>query len=570
MRDCMTWLQAGLDCTPPDRVAIRTSDAELTYGGLAEEAQGLGEAIRQRVGVGQAIHLVFDRCDPLCVVALLACWAAGCVPLLSDAALRPTTLEQRRSALGAVVELRAGYDADRIAGHAVRVLDLSPEITWSARLSSRGWEKEADNVGYAVSTSGTSGTPKISINLGAALAGTITTLADRYLIDGASRIMQFASCSYDAYYSEVLAALYHGAQLVMPRQGGWVSFPQLAADLTASSSTHVTVPPTAWRQLLLNDLGLRVAISAGEALDVKTARQLIARCDYVSNSYGPSETAICVATQECAALSPSGSADDLITLRNPLPGVSFQVRDEDGQLLSGGEGLLRIEGGQVGLGYLDEPERSVDAFGRSAGGSRTFQTEDWVQLEANGSFVFRYRVGRRVKRAGRFVDLDGIERVVNQLGSVTHATVDIEGDAVVCRYMGSDPTTVAAEAATELEIWERPNRFEKVSGIQMSAGGKAVRRVPTPRQAVPATAPASSPPTVAPKTDLTTLAGIWEGVVGGSLSGAIAFFSDGGDSLRAMQLIEQVNEEFDADVDLYEFLADPSFDRLCKLLVGTT
>src|SRR5262249_14975364 len=121
---------------------------------------------------------------------------------------------------------------------------------------------------YVIYTSGSTGTPKGVVVTHAGIPNLLAAQIDRFAISSNSRVLQFASLSFDAAIAEIATTLTSGAALVLaPTEyddGG------LTDAINNSDITHATLPPALLARLT-ESIGLPNLIIAGEACSAETA-----------------------------------------------------------------------------------------------------------------------------------------------------------------------------------------------------------------------------------------------------------------------------------------------------------
>ncbi|MGW1787175.1 condensation domain-containing protein, partial [Streptomyces sp. NPDC002143] len=224
--------------TTPDAVALASGDTELTYAELDARANQFAHALVWRgVGAEDVVALVLPRSVDL-VVAILGTMKAGAAYLPVDpeypADRRAFMLEDAQPAL--VVD-DLGFAAD------------CPE-------SDPGIQVDVRHPAYVIYTSGSTGRPKGVVVSHAGIAHLVAAQVERFAIDATSRVLQFASPSFDASVSELYTALLTGATLVLAPPNDPLS--GLTSDVT-----HVTLPPSVLAAV--DELSVSTLVVAGEA-----------------------------------------------------------------------------------------------------------------------------------------------------------------------------------------------------------------------------------------------------------------------------------------------------------------
>ncbi len=163
----------------------------------------------------------------------------------------------------------------------------------------------ADNLAYIIYTSGSTGTPKGVLLHHRGLVNLVLAQIQAFDLTTESRVLQFASFSFDASVSEIFTTLLAGATLYLAQQETLMSPANLLALLRNQAITTVTLPPS------------------------------------------------------LLALLPASSLPDLHTvpIGRPLPNIQLFVLDRHAQPVPVGvPGELHIGGVGLARGYLNHPE----------------------------------------------------------------------------------------------------------------------------------------------------------------------------------------------------------------------
>ncbi|MFG2285699.1 amino acid adenylation domain-containing protein [Streptomyces sp. NPDC048595] len=404
----------------PDATAVVYEDESLTYRELDSRANKVAHwLIDQGVGPESLVALRMPRSTAL-IACVLGTWRAGAAYLPVDPA----------------------YPADRIAymlddAHPAVVLDALP--AGLDGLPDSAPERRADpaNTAYTIYTSGSTGRPKGVLATHTGVLGLVTAQRERLGVGAGSRVLQFASPSFDAAFWEICMALLSGATLVLAPAEKLLPGPALAALARAHDITHVTLPPSALA--VLDDDALpphTTLVVAGEACPPDLVARWSAGRRMV-NAYGPTEATVCATMSAplAGAVTPSiGTAivnagayvlDD--RLRPVAPGVA-------GELYLTGAGLAR--------GYLNRPALTADRFVPDPfgpAGSRMYRTGDTARWRADGDLEFLGRADDQVKIHGFRIEPGEIEAQLAEHPEVGQVAVvprpDHSGDNRLVAYV---------------------------------------------------------------------------------------------------------------------------------------
>jgi amino acid adenylation domain-containing protein len=400
-----------------------------------------------------------------------------------------------------------------------------------------------DNLAYVIYTSGSTGKPKgvMSPHRGA------TNLAEAQLehlaIKSDSRVLQFASSSFDAAVWELLMSWRTGAALVLAERNNLLPGEALTELLKRMKIGTVLLPPSALTVLPPASFPeLENVVLGGEACMLQDS--LPTRT--VLNAYGPTEASVCTTIFHCA---PDGRAP---AIGRPIANTQVYVLDGEfepvpvgvlGELYVGGAGLARGYLGRAGL----TAERFVPSpFGD---GDRLYQTGDLVRYLADGNLEFAGRIDHQVKIRGYRIELGEVEAALLSHGGVEQAVVvareDAPGEKRLVGYVvgagdvAPEPSELRGHLKQSLPDYMVPAAFVVLDALPLTPNGKVDRK------ALPA--PEGRPEIgayVAPRTPTEeALASIWCEVLKLDRVGIDDnFFELGGHSLLAMRLLDRMRQ----------------------------
>jgi len=152
----------------------------------------------------------------------------------------------------------------------------------------------------------------------------------------------------------------------------------------------------------------------GEELTVKTAQKLRARFPNarIINAYGPTEATV--------ALSAVAITDDMLTNMKRLP-IGYTkadsptfVIDEDGNKLPNGEqGEIIVSGPAVSKGYMNNPEKTAEAFFEFEG-LPAYHTGDVGTMTDESLLLYGGRMDFQIKFNGFRIELEDVSQNLNK------------------------------------------------------------------------------------------------------------------------------------------------------------
>jgi long-chain acyl-CoA synthetase len=228
------------------------------------------------------------------------------------------------------------------------------------------------------------------------------------------------------------------------------------------------LPAVAWPR------SLETLISAGARLDVEMARGFASRFGVKIHSfYGTTETGgICYDASDTIVDAP--------TVGWPLPGVTVTLRDD--QRATPDAGRVHVAGDAVTAGYAGATDADPANVGFIDGG---FLTGDLGRFEPDGRLILAGRVSAFINVAGRKVQPDEVERVLQDMPAIVEARVlgmpdERRGQqlvaCIVAREAGLRPFAIRQFCASRLAAFKIPRAFVFVDELPRDIRGKTNRR----------------------------------------------------------------------------------------------
>jgi amino acid adenylation domain-containing protein len=286
-------------------------------------------------------------------------------------------------------------------------------------------------------------------------------------------------------------------------------------------------------------------------LAARTVDAFPARTRVVS-IYGSTEAS---STLVCDVRASLRSGQEL-PLGQPIsPDVEALVLDDAGAPVGlGGVGMLHISGPALFTSYFRAPERTAEAFAATpAGEPKLFCTHDRVRVLSDGQLQFVGRVDDTVKIRGFRVDLQEVERAVQEVSEVRQSTVlrseDDAGNAALVAFVAPatvTPASVLDAVRARLPGYMVPGAVLCLDAFPLTPSGKIDRRrlLGDLRRAPP---PAGGPAMFTTDTEQ-RVAAVWREVLGhGILAPDSSFFEVGGTSLTVFAMVHRLRTALSLD-----------------------
>ncbi|MEH2127084.1 amino acid adenylation domain-containing protein [Nostoc sp.] len=600
----------------PNAVAVVFENQQLTYHELNCRANGLAHYLRS-LGVKPdvLVGICVERSLEM-VIGLLGILKAGGAYVPLDPEYPQERLTFMLEDAQVSILLSQQRLCDRLSAYQAKLICL--DEVWSEILQNKQNNLikvvTPTHLANVIYTSGSTGKPKGVMVEHSGLCNLAQAQIQTFGLDCDSRVLQFASFSFDACISEILMAFGSGATLYLGTKDSLMPGMSLIDRLKNDRITHVTLPPSALAVLPQEELPtLQTIIIAGEACPIELMRQWSTGRHFF-NAYGPTEASVCAAIAKCT------TQDQKISIGRPISNTQIYILDQNLQPVPVGVlGELHIGGAGLARGYLNRPELTQEKFipnpfnggstslreaaptatlsdqGQGAGeqGGRgaiqhsarakrpatanstqhsalLYKTGDLARYLPDGNIEYLGRIDNQVKIRGFRIELGEIEAALSQHPHVQASCViareDIRGDKRLVAYIVPQPQVTPRISDLRSFLKEKlpeymvPSAFVILESLPLTPNGKIDRR------ALPAPKPSSEllEKYVAPRTPIEEiLASIWQQILRVELVGRHDdFFELGGHSLLATQFISRVRSRLKVEIPLRSLFAAPTIAEL--------
>jgi len=584
----------------PDELAIVFENTYLTYNELNEKTNQLAHTIRteyyehfnEEINSDTLIGVYFDRSFDM-IIAILAIIKSGAAYVPFDlhdpeerlkSKVNDSKVKLVLTILDNVQNLVFLMYEDALP---MSIDTYTDEIEKSPKFNPVHFNKPTD-LAYVIYTSGSTGTPKGVMQQHRTITNLVYYQKNKCNINFASNVLQFTSSTFDVSVQEIFSTLFNGGTLYLITEEVRRNVIYLIDFIIANRIEILLCPPAILNMIFntkeLSDklcaCSLKHIIAAGDKLLVgDNLRNIISRKQIkLHNHYGPTETHVTTTfTIEPEDISkwlypPIGKAvsnHTLYILDSKLRPVPIGM---PGELYVGGEGVAR--------GYLCRDLLTKERFIKNP-----FVTDDEIKNSRNlnlyktGDIVYQLQDGNleyierndfQVKIRGFRIEMGEIEDKLQRNSEIKECIVTvyknkiIHNKQLVAYYVTTDNSVftpkrlqLTAELlrkylADILPYYMIPTYFVELKKFPLTNNGKIDRaKLPVPSKKVNQIENMHNQ-----HTDYNNIRGelqeIWKSVLGIHEVGLNdKFFEIGGNSILSIQLMEEINREYELNAPNY-------------------
>ena len=476
------FVEAAQKCA--GKSAIFWGEEVVTYDDIAAQSRALALELINKMGVapGERVAIWLKNC-PEFVPVLFGILQAGAVVVPINNFLKPDEVSYILKDCGAKIlisdaGMKEGTTRLREMISGLQVYEIDSLGRSNEALPRENHQTEQD-LAVIIYTSGTTGRPK-----GAMLShGNLL-----HNVESCRQVLQ--AVSFDRF--AVLLPMFHsfmltvGIMLPIMVGGSLVLVKSLhppkniIGEILRNQATILPAIPQLFRTLanapLPPNLPLRLCISGAAPLPVEVLKEFNARFPIpLIEGYGLSEASPVVTMNPVAGPWKAGS------IGIPIPNVEVTIQNESGEVLKAREvGELCVKGGNVMMGYLNQPEET-----RKVMRGKWLLTGDVGYKDEDGYIYITDRKKDMLLVNGINVYPREIEEVIYQFAGVKEAAVVSRPDArkgeqPVAFVAPNDGTTIESKALVQflrgkLADYKVPRNITIIPALPRNATGKVLK-----------------------------------------------------------------------------------------------
>ena len=561
----------------PSRMALSFENTQVTYFELNRRAEQVAQLLAKRgVRPGDFVGVCLDR-SPALVAALIGILKAGAAFVPFDAKYPEARLKYLFEDAGVHLLITSAAQK-HIAPASVEVAlieECAGEVLENGVAKTKPLVSP-DSLAYMMYTSGSTGNPK-GVTVPHRAIVRLVKNNDFADFSEAETFLLFAPISFDASTLEIWGPLLNGGALAI-YPPTFESLEQFEEVLTREKVT------TLWLSS-----GLFNTIVDRKIESLKNVRQLLVGGDVVSplhvrrvyesnpnvtiiNGYGPTENT----TFTCCFTIPRDWPEDrAIPIGRAIRNTQVYVLDENLQPMPvGASGELFCGGDGLSHGYWNKPDLTAQSFVAHPffAGARLYRTGDRVRLLKDGNLEFLGRFDTQIKIRGFRIELGEIESAFRMHPDVRDAAAVVESDAADGKRLLAFVISESGKTISPADLHEHirktlpeqscPSRIHIVEEFPLGPNGKVDKKA---LLALPVNFAPPPAETISLNATESAISRVWKDLLDlPAIAPDENFFHLGGDSLRAIQAVLQINRALNSNLTVSHIFEAPSIRSLAR------
>ncbi len=494
MRNVLDWLEASAERLP-DKVCIADPTSELTFQELMTKAKEAGTWLQGAIEPRSAVALYMEKSTTALAAMYGTVYAGGFYCALD--------VRQPKSRIISICETlkpqviltsteSAEQAAELFAGTGWRIQpieDIFVPMDEEALAGRRAQATDVDPL-YVTFTSGSTGTPKGVVTSQRSVLDFVPAFDASVGITEDDIHGNQAPFDFDASVKDIYSSIYTGSKVqIIPR--AYFMNPTLLMDYVADAgcTTLVWAVGAMGFVSVMNAFDYRIPTTVNKVLfsgEVMPPKQLAKWRKYLPdakyvNLYGPTET-----TCNCTffVVDREYGKDEVIPAGRAFPDERVFLLDEKDRIVDepNVRGEVCVSGTTLSLGYLDNPQKTQEAFVQNPANPRwpetIYRTGDLAYWNEDGNLMYATRKDNQIKHMGQRIELGEIESAARAVDGVANACClyDHRRKKIRLFYVGTtEKDELLARMRETVPEYMIPNSTKQLEQMPLTSSGKINR-----------------------------------------------------------------------------------------------
>ncbi len=564
----------------PDNTALVFEDKQLTYRELNEKANQLARVLRDKGYAAKSlIGMMVERSFEM-IIGIMAILKAGGAylpidPDYPDARITGILEDSETPVVLTQSSVLKRTCLSDISGIEIIVIDEITDMLSEKSTENMEAVNSWDDLAYVMYTSGSTGKPKGNLITHYNISRVV--LNTNYIdIDEKDILLQLSTYAFDGSTFDIYGALLNGAKLVMVNKDALLDMTRLSELIAKEEITLFFITTSLFNALVDVNIEclktIRKVLTGGERISIKHASKALAYMGEgrLVHVYGPTESTVYATSYNINNID---EKNPVIPIGKPIANTQIYVMNSSNKLQPIGiPGELCISGDGLAAGYLKRPELTAEKFipNPFIQGERIYKTGDLVRWLPDGNIEFLDRIDTQVKLRGFRIELGEIEARLLTYEGMKEAVVlcrqNEEGSKFLYAYLVADKELSVPELrnhlSQELPDYMVPSYFSQLDIMPLTPNGKVDKNALDAYEKME-----SGVEYAAARNDIEgTLVAAWEEVLGVKGIGINDnYFSQGGDSIKAIQIASKLQKE-NLKMEIRDLFQHPTIGELSSYI----
>lgn len=544
----------------PDHTAIIFENEKVSYNELDKRANSLAITLREYgIQANSIVAILADRSIEM-IVSIIATLKVGATYVPLDSEYPQKRIKYILEDSKAQLILAQGNLMKKIKID-IEVLNLDEEYLYRNEDVKIRSVSNKNDLAYIIYTSGTTGNPKGVMIENGSLVNYILYAKKNYLNEKNMYMPLYTSISFDLTVTTIFTPLISGNTIVVYKDKEIDILMKKVFQENIDLKAVIKVTPahlSLLKELLVGKNTIKKLIVGGEALKEDLAKKISLLFKHkieIINEYGPTEATVgCVVHK----YDYNNVYEKTVLVGKAIDNFEIYILNKENELITDNSvGEICISGKGVARGYLNNDKLNQEKFIKiNSKNNKIYKTGDLGRFLKDGNLECLGRIDEQVKIRGFRIELEEIESVIGKLEGVKEVIAIVRENKLNIReinaYVISDDLNIIEKINSKIKEYLPeymiPSKYMIIDKIPLTLNGKIDKSLlPEIEMEIKVCMPTN------PLEE--EILSLWKKMLDIDEIGIDDNFLEvGGHSLIATRMVYKINEIYNIELSLVEFL----------------